>query len=250
MGLTIIRRQFELPKLDGRLRFFERVGDSPIWRKVLDAENIVLNGFYNDLIANMQGGAQALNINGLAIGWGQSVVPARADIGLVKEFNNPVTTLSAQLNNATAYTAMSVVACPEPIPAGTSIQLGAGQTVVTSGASAAGATTININSFTANQNYVIGTGLNVTSWTPQRMSTTATAAVQTDPPNGTWSFYLPAAANQVNVAFTEAGLLYRNSSLTPGDVASTHFATHAVFSYTKNVNTDLRIDYTLARSLT
>lgn len=236
--------------LSGYLRFHEREVGRRRWRQVLEVPNIVVNGFYNDLFNVMGGGTVALTVNGLALGYQSgTITPARADTALAVEWNNPVTTLTTALTNGqTGITALAVAACPEPIPTATSIQLGSGQTVTTSASTAAGATSIPVNSFTASQAYGIGTGVNVTSWTPQRMGVTLLTPTTTDPPQQIFSFYLAAAANLVSIVFTEAGLLYNNSSLAAGGTA--HFATHAVFSYTKGPNVDLRIDYTLARALT
>lgn len=235
----------------GWLRFYEREVGSRRWRLAGEARNIVLNGFYNDLFSVMGGTAVTLAINALALGYQSgTITPARTDTGLAVEWANPVTTLTTALTNGqTGITALAVAATPEPIPSGTSIQLGTGQTVTTSASTAAGATSIPVTSFTASQAYGIGTGLNVTSWTPQRVGITLVTPTTTDPPQSVFSFYLPAAANLVTIVFTEAGLLYNNSSVTPNGAPS-RFATHAAFSYTKAPNTDLRIDYTLARSLT
>jgi hypothetical protein len=269
MAITI-RKRF-IPDLEGRLEFFEREGlpeyvrlrgyTSP-WRKVLEAENIVLNGFYNDLIAYMQGVATVMAPNALALGYGVaplSGVPAtdRIVTALKNEWVNPSCTVNAQLNLGTAYTQATVTGLVVPMPVGTVVQFANGQTATLTTAAATGAVTLfftaglnGTGAVVSGANIVVGSGVTVNSWTPQRCSLTATAAAVTDPPQGTWSFYLPASANGVNIAFTEAGLLYKNSSLVPGNVAATYLATHAAFAYTKNTNTDLRIDYSLARSLT
>ena len=68
-----------------------------------------------------------------------------------------VTALAAPLAGGTAYTAISVGALAYPIPSGTTLHLGATQTVTTSAAGAVGATTIAVNSFTASQSDPAGT---------------------------------------------------------------------------------------------
>lgn len=261
MAIIPVRSHILLPKFEGMLEFFERPRrDFPLpyakWRKVMETENIVLNGFYNDLIAYMQGTAIVLAPNALALGYGTGLAPARAETHLVSEWVNPACTLNAQLNSGTAYTQATVTGLVVPLPVGTVIQFGAGQTATLTTAAASGAATLfftaglNGTGAVASQNYLVGSAVNVTSWVPQRCSLTATGFSAADPPQGTWSFYLPASANSVNLALTEAAMLYKNSSLTPGNLGASWFATHAAFAYTKNPNTDLRIDYTLARSLT
>lgn len=249
MGLTAERIRERVPGIKGYFDAFEREAGSEIWRLVDRFPNIVLNGFYNDLFSVMYQGTAVLQINAMALGYGVAPTFNRTDTSLAVEWNNPVTTLAVALVSGTAYTSLSIAATPVLIPINSTIQLGTGQTVTTSADTAVNATTVAVTSFTASQAYAIGTGLNVTTWTPQRSAITLWTPTTTDPPQATWSFYFPAASNQLAITFTEAGLLYKTSSLTPAGSPS-NFATHAAFAYTKNPNSDLRLDYTLARSLT
>jgi len=69
------------------------------------------------------------------------------------------TTLSAALVSGTAYTVIDVAALPEAVQPGVSITIGTApttQVVTASAAAAAGATVIDVNSFTANAAYAIG----------------------------------------------------------------------------------------------
>lgn len=72
-------------------------------------------------------------------------------------------TLTSPLSNGSNYTALAVTALVNAIPAGASLTIINGtntQVVTDSGSGAlAGATTINVNSFTANNNYANGTGV-------------------------------------------------------------------------------------------
>jgi hypothetical protein len=71
--------------------------------------------------------------------------------------NSGSTTLTSALVSGTVYTSLAVAATPAAIPSGTSLQIGFGtgqtQTVVSSGSTAQAATSITVNSFTANANY-------------------------------------------------------------------------------------------------
>lgn len=66
-----------------------------------------------------------------------------------------------------------------------------------------------------------------------------------DPPAATLSFFLPAGDGAVTL--TEAGLFHAGATLTP---ASGRMTSHVAFAYSKASNLDLRVDYTLTRSLT
>ena len=69
------------------------------------------------------------------------------------------TTLTSVLASGTAYTSLAVNALPAAVANGQLITIGSGattQTVVTSSAASAGATSITVTSFTANANYAIG----------------------------------------------------------------------------------------------
>ncbi len=69
------------------------------------------------------------------------------------------TQLTTALVSGTAYTSLAVGALPVAIASGDTIQIGSGsstQTVTASAASAQGATSISVNSFTANANYAVG----------------------------------------------------------------------------------------------
>lgn len=248
MGITLLKRDH--PEIKGVLRAFDRPEGSRIWRPAGEWENIVLNQFYIDLFSLMSAGSPVLNVAALALGVKASPTFARTDTGLIEEWINPVATITTQINNGTV--GVTSIACTGgvkgQIPTGANIQLGTGQTVVTNGVTNDGATSITVVAFTANQNYIVGTAINVTDWTPQRCSTTLTTPTNTDPPSNVWSFYLAAAANVASVIFTEAGLMYSNPSLVAGGAGK--FATHVAFSYTKLITTDLRLDYTLQRTLT
>jgi hypothetical protein len=77
--------------------------------------------------------------------------------------NAASTTLTSALASGTAYTALSVVALPGPLASGTALTIGYGtgqtQTVITNVAATVGATSISVNSFTANAVYTIGTNV-------------------------------------------------------------------------------------------
>lgn len=243
--------------LQGLLRAYERREGERLWRPAGEFKNIFLNPFYVDLFNLMTGAAApSLLIGALALGYGNAPTFARTDAGatppganpLKAEWNNPVTTLTAQLNNATVYTSLTVAALNATIPSGTTLQLGGGQTVTTSAVANPGATAISVTSFTTTQQYNVATAVNVTSWTPQRMSPTLASISTVDPTSTTISFYLAAANNTVQLQFTEAALLYNAPSLTPGGAGS--WASHVAFSYLKPVNTDLRLDYVVARANT
>jgi hypothetical protein len=250
MGLTVIRKVIERPPIEGVLRAYDRPAGSRIWRPAGEWKNIVLNQFYIDLFSLMSSGPNILNIGALALGVKASPAFARTDTGLTKEWQNPVALLTTQINNgATGVTSLACTGGVKgAIATGTNILLDAGQTVVTNGATADGATSITVNSFTASQLYAVNTTISVSDWTPQRMSVTLATPTNTDPPLNVWSFYLAAAANVANVVFTEAGLLYNSPSLVAGGAGS--WATHVAFAYTKLVTTDLRLDYTLQRTNT
>lgn len=73
---------------------------------------------------------------------------------------NTTTTLTTALTSGTAYTSVDVQALEAPISSGDTITIGTGattQTVTASAAAAIGATTIDVNSFTANAAYAVGT---------------------------------------------------------------------------------------------
>lgn len=250
MGLTIVKRH-DRPQVEGVLRAYDRPAGSRIWRPAGAWRNIVLNQFYVDLFSLMSAGSPVLNVGALALGVKASPVFARTDTGLTKEWINPVATLSTQIaNGATGVTSLATAGGVQgQIPTGANIVLGTGQTVVTNGVTNDGATSITVVSFTASQLYAVGTTVNVSDWTPQRVSPSLTTPTNTDPPSNVWSFYLAAAANTASVIFTEAGLMYQNPSLVAGSGVG-KFATHVAFAYTKLVTTDLRLDYTLQRTLT
>jgi hypothetical protein len=247
MGIELLR---DRTALEGILRVWDRPAGGRIWRSAGEWHNIVLNQFYIDLFVAMSSGAWIGNIGAMALGVKASPAFVRTDTGLTKEWLNPVATLTTQITSgATGVVALAVTGGVRgAIASGTQLQLGAGQTVVTSGAVADGATSIPVTSFTATSTYTVGTAVNVLDWTPQRMGVTLTTPNVADPPSNVWSFYLAAAANVANVVFTEAGLMYTTPSLVAGGAGK--FATHVAFAYTKNVNTDTRFDYTLQRALT
>lgn len=244
----------------GWLKFYERAEGAPesAWRQALEASNIVVNDFYDILFDVMGQVIQATSTllvpNVLGLGYGISPSPARTDTTLLAEWSNPVALLSTGLANSTPYTSLACTAgCPVALASGTTLQLdppGGGQVVTTSSATVAGATSIPVVSFTTTRVYAIGTQIGVTtaSWTPQRLPLTIGSVNTADPPSVTLSYYLTAAANAIPITFTEAMLYCNGASLTP--LTANDQVTHAAFSYTKNTNTDLRIDYTLTRSLT
>lgn len=239
----------------GTLTAYERPAgrtDLP-WKKVLTAKNIVLNAFYNDLFNIMNAGASpaSLVIGALALGI-SNVAVARTDTGLGNEWSGVnIGKLASQLNSGTPYTAIPL-ATPLPVAlvSTNALTIGAISPTVSAAGAAQGVTSIPVNSVTPGSNILTGTAVSFAglSVTAQRMSPTATTPTITDPPSNIWSFYLPAGANAVAFQFQEAGLLYNAPSLTPGGTGS--WATHALFAYNKPVNTDVRIDYTLQRTLT
>jgi hypothetical protein len=234
----------------GILRAYDRPEGSRIWRPVGEWDNIVLNQFYIDLFTLMSGASPVLNIGALALGVKASPAFARTDTGLTKEWQNPVALLTTSIaNGAVGVTSLACTGGVKgAIATGTNILLGTGpgQTVVTNGATADGATSITVVSFTSSQLQPINAPIAVSDWTPQRMSVSLVTPNNADPPSNVWSFYLAAAANVANVVFTEAALMYQTPSLVAG--GSGTFATHVAFSYTKVVSTDLRLDYTLQRT--
>lgn len=257
--MTILRDRM---KMDGSLGVFEREVGSKIWRPAGTFDNIVLDSFYNALFNVMAAGASPKNlaIGALALGYGVSPAFARADGGVLgtsnplkNEWITAAASLTTQITNGTVgvttLACTGASACAPALPSGTHLQLGTGQTVTTNGATAAGATSITVNAFTASATYPVGTAINVTDWTAQRMAPTLTTPTTTDPPQMVWSFYLAAAANVIAITFTEAALLFNGPSLAAGG-SVVDFATHVAFAYSKPTNTDVRLDYTLARSLT
>lgn len=252
MGLTIVKRRFERPQIEGVLKAWDRPAGSRIWRPAGDWSNIVLNQFYVDLFTAMSGSSPALNVLACALGVQLSPTFARTDTGLNDEWANPVGLLSTSIANGAVGQVTLLVAAGVhgQIPTGTNLLLGTGpgQALVTNGVTADGATSITVNSFTSSQLQPIGANIVVSDWTPQRLPTSLTTATPADPPSNTWSFYLAAAANVASVVFTEAAILYSNPSMV--SLGAGKAATHVAFSYTKLINTDLRLDYTLQRTLT
>lgn len=94
------------------------------------------------------------------------------------KFNTVSTTLTAALASGTAYTSLSVQALANTVQAGDSIVIGAaGQTVTASADAATGATTIDVNSFTANAAYATGTAV-AASNTPSQFAGVAIREVK------------------------------------------------------------------------
>ena len=75
-----------------------------------------------------------------------------------------------------------------------------------------------------------------------RYQSTSFAFSNADPPNGVYSFFIPAGTTQT---FTEAGMFHGPASAVLG---TGRLTSRVAFSYTQPSNTDVRIDYTLTRS--
>jgi hypothetical protein len=222
---------------------------------VYETENIVLNQFYTDLLNEMATGSPTgginLQLNALAVGIGTTAA-LRTDTGLASEWQGTTVALtSASLTGGIAITSVPCTPLSVALPASAAIVVGGTAMTVDVAGAAIGATAIPVLSVTPIT--TIASGATITyaavSVTPQRASLTATTPNFADPPQMVYSFYLPAGANAVPVQFQEAGLLYNASSLAAA-TAPSRWATHAVFAYQKGLNVDVRIDYTLARSLT
>jgi hypothetical protein len=241
---------FERPNPDGNGRYRR-------WRKVYETENIVLNQFYQDLLTEMQSGSAfgGLNLlmNAMALGIGTST-PARTDAGLGGEWQGTnVAGTTSSLASGTPITAVPCSPLAVALPAAAAITV-AGQAMTVTGAGAAiAATSIPVNSVTPSPTIPTGSAVAYaaasSTMTPQRLALTNVAGNYADPPQATFSYYLPAGSNSVAVQFQEAGLLYNASSLVAAG-SPTRWATHAAFVYQKAPNTDVRLDYTLQRILT
>src|SRR5215471_1753599 len=83
----------------------------------------------------------------------------------------------------------------------------------------------------------------VTEW--RRYPLISGLLVTTDPPTMIASFFIPAADGAQTI--TEVGLAYAGATTAP---SSGKLATHAIFSYDKPNNQDVRLDYSIARSTT
>jgi hypothetical protein len=225
------------------------------WRKAYETENIVLNGFYQDLLNEMQTGSPTgginMAVNGMAFGIGVTT-PLRTDGNPASEWQGTQVALTTSSLSG-AITAVPCTPLAVAIAAAAAITV-AGQAMTVTGAGAAiGATSIPINSMTPSPTIPTGSVVSYAaisaSMTPQRLSLTATSSNYADPPQATWSFYLPAGSNSVAVQFQEAAMLYNASSLVAAGAPS-RWATHALFSYQKAPNTDVRVDYNLQRITT
>ena len=249
MGLTIIRHRIEDPApIKGSMRVWERTPGSRLWRYQGDYSNILVNQWYLDLFAGLANYPPATNLSpaNLALGYGVSPTFTRTDTALKLEWSTTIATLTVA-SGTVATTSLTVTTLPLGLANLVSVTLGASgtpQTLTVTPAVASGATNLTVSSFTPNQNWPIGTPIiynDVTVHVPQRPSLVLGTTNATDPVSGTFSYYLPASANTSPLTFTEAGLVY---------AGNTKFMSHVAFAYTKNGNTDLRIDYTLNRSLT
>jgi hypothetical protein len=250
VGLTIIRHDIEdTASLHGFMRVWAREKGSKIWRLDYEAENILVNQWYLDLFAQIQPtppGGMNLTPNNIALGYGVSPTFARPDTVLKQEWTSTIGTLTIA-SGTVATTSLTVTALPFGLANNVSVTLGntgTPQVLNVTPAVLSGATNLTVTSFVPNQNWPVGTPIiyvDNTVHVPQRPSIVLGSTNSTDPVSGTWSYYLPASANSVPFTFTEAGLVYNTN---------TKFMSHVAFSYTKNGNTDLRIDYTLTRSST
>jgi hypothetical protein len=239
----------DITRLRGFMRVWARDKGSKLWKLDYEAENILVNQWYTDMFQQIQPtppGGMNLSPNNLALGYGVSPTFTRPDTALKQEWSTTVATLTVA-SGTVATTSLTVSALPLGIANNISVTLGntgTPQTLNVTPAVLAGATNLTVTSFTPNQNWPIGTPIiysDVTIHVPQRPSIVLGGYNTTDPVFGTWSYYLPASANSVPFTFTEAGLVYNSN---------TKLMSHVAFSYTKNGNTDLRIDYILTRSST
>ncbi len=249
VGLTIIRRHDRTP-IDGTIRLYDRPAGSRIWTQRVEAENVILNQWYFDLFGQIgnvpleRPGGIDLAFTLLALGYGNviSVPPARTDTGLVFEWTNAVTMLTtAALIAGGAITSIAVKALPLAILSGATIKLRT-QVLTLTGNAAVGDVSIAVASFTPAANYPINepvTYADITIHVPQRLPLSANIIDPTDPTSVVLSYYLAAASNSTPIAFTEAALMYTTGSM--------QFGSHVAFAYTKSGNTDVRVDYTLAR---
>lgn len=121
------------------------------------------------------------------------------------------TTLETALVDGTAYTSLSVAALTGAIASGDTITIGTGsstQVVTASAAAVTGATAIDVNSFTANAAYAIGTDVG-------NAETITTAVTACRNQNATWySVYAIGAAD----ADVEALALYASTAVPATDV--------------------------------
>lgn len=84
-----------------------------------------------------------------------------AEVGVFTSASSVLTTLTSGLTLNQTYTSLSVAALGAPIPSGATLTVNYGsssstQSVTTSGATLAGATTINVNSFIAGNSFAVG----------------------------------------------------------------------------------------------
>jgi hypothetical protein len=245
-------------KVHGNFRGYERRVGEKLWRPVFEADNVVLNQWYIDLFgqidaapADRPGGVDP-EFSLMALGYGvnpttstpANLPPLRTDTQLVFEWSNTVAKLTTARTNAGGpYTTLPCTPLPLAIASGATIVLN-GQTLTLTATAALGATSITVASFTPvlGHDDPIGTGIvytDITIHVPQRLSLVVGVISPSDPPSVTLSYFLPAASNSTPITFTEAGLLYTSGIA--------QFGTHVGFAYTKGGNTDLRVDYFLAR---
>ena len=102
----------------------------------------------------------AVNILERAINSSGATLPALFNNLLITN-NSGSTTTTSVLTSSNVYTSLAVASTPAAIPSGTQLQIGYGsgttQTVTTNGSTAQGATSITVNSFTANATYAANT---------------------------------------------------------------------------------------------
>jgi hypothetical protein len=256
----IVKRPDRSPRIRGRLRAYERPAGSRLWLPCYEAENVILNQWYQDLFGQLgpfgdRPAGMDVGFSDLQFGYQPSPTFAEADTALQFVWGD----VFSKLGTATAAvptTALDITPFPSPIEiaSGATITVGAGLTLdtfVTSAAVNIGDTSIAVVSHTPHVQ-PIGTIVSyhdITAYVPQVAPINYGSPGFTGPePNVTYSFFLPAAANAAPIKFTEAGLRY--NPLYTGSVpsgAGRNLGSHVAFAYTKNGNTDLRIDYTLTR---
>jgi hypothetical protein len=229
----------------GSIVAYERKVGTRLWTPVLESENVILDGWYNDFFAQVANspldrpGGMDLGFMNLALGYQDSPTFDRTDLGLAFEWSNVFTKLT-MATGTSPITTLHVQPSPIEVASGDTITLGT-QNLTTTSAVAIGDTTIAVASFTPSINYPIGRAVVYNApliYVPQRLPFSVGIPDISDPPSVVMSYFLPAAANSKPIRFTEAALVYNTNSF---------FASHVAFAYTKDSNTDLRIDYLISR---
>jgi hypothetical protein len=228
---------------DGIIRGYERRVGEILWRPAFEAENVILDQWYVTLL-NQLGpdplDSRDIGMNNLALGYGISPTPDITDVTLDFEWTDAAATLTAP-TVVTPTTSLAVTALPYKIAAGETIKVGPIDVPILSADANPGDVTIAVTSYTPSAVYPVGTRviyINLAVYIPQRLPAVVNTVDSTSPPSTVISFFLMAASNSEPITFTEAGLIY---------ATNTAFASHVAFAYTKSGNTDLRVDYTLAR---